>query len=105
MTYKIESKRQKMAFVSKGKLNSTGSMSIEFTEEGILLMKSYNTVVGYSFKNKTVIVDTFYSTTTSSHLRNFRDMFGVEREDTFEYRAFIKRAELDGVNVKGGMNG
>ena len=47
MTYKIESKRQKMAFVSKGKLNSTGSMSIEFTEEGILLMKSYNTVVGY----------------------------------------------------------
>jgi hypothetical protein len=45
-----------------------------------------------------------YSQTTAQHLSKYRDEFGLERGDTFDYPAFVKRAEIDGVQIKGGWN-
>lgn len=96
--------------LGRNPVNSTGSMSTQYSEEagGVWKLYSYNTCVGYSGRrhglNKVVIVDTFYSMTTSQHLAKFRAEYGVDRNDCYEYDAFIKRAELDGVNVLGGWN-
>ena len=98
--------------MNKVKTNSTGSMSRvhDWTpnEYGYMvqttLLYSYNTIVGYIKENRVVICSGPYSTTTSKHLAKYRDEFGIEKEDTFEYAAFVKRAELDGVNVRGGWN-
>ena len=90
--------------------NSTGSMSRTTVKDkdgfySTLLLYSYQTVVGYIKNGKVVLVaGNTYSQTTSQHLSKYRDEFGINPEDTFEYRAFLKRAELDGVNVKGGWN-
>jgi hypothetical protein len=87
------------------KTNSTGSMSREVTKDGVTLLYSYDTIVGYVKDGKVVLVaGNTYSKTTSQHLSKYRDEFGINPEDTFEYRAFLKRAELDGVNVLGGWN-
>lgn len=88
----------------KVKTNSTGSMSRTF-EDGVILLYSYNTVVGYVKDGRAVICSGPYSATTSKHLSKYRDEFGIDKENTFEYAAFVKRAELDGVNVRGGWNG
>ena len=99
--------------MSKVKTNSTGSMSRDFIwtpeddEQQVFttLLYSYNTVVGYVQKNKRpVICSGPYSATTSKHLSKYREEFGIDKEDTYEYAAFLKRAELDGVNVQGGWN-
>jgi len=89
--------------MSKVKTNSTGSMSREFND-GVMLLYSYYTVVGYVKDGKAVICSGPYSATTSKHLSKYREEFGIDKEDTYEYAAFLKRAELDGVNVKGGWN-
>ena len=60
-----------------------------------------------SVKNgKAIMVNEFYSMTTSKHQSKYREMFSLDRDkgELFEYGAFIKRAELDGVNVLGGWN-
>jgi len=82
---------------------STGSMSTSF-EDGAIKLYSYHTIVGYIKNGKAIIVNGGYSTTTAKHLSNYRDSYSVNKDDTFEYEAFIKRAELDGVNVLGGWN-
>ena len=90
--------------------NSTGSMSRTTVKDkdgfySTLLLYSYQTVVGYIKNGKVVLVaGNTYSQTTSQHLSKYRDEFGINQEDTFEYRAFLKRAELDGVDVKVGWN-
>ena len=90
--------------------NSTGSMSRTTVKDkdgfySTLLLYSYQTVVGYIKNGKVVLVaGNTYSQTTSQHLSKYRDEFGINPEDTFEYRAFLKRAELDGVDVKVGWN-
>ena len=82
-------------------VNSTGSMSTSF-EDGAIKLYSYNTIVGYIKNGRAVIVNGGYSQTTATHLSNYRDSYSVNKDDTFEYEAFIKRAELDEVNVLGG---
>tara|TARA_B100000212_G_C27292755_1_gene498015 strand:- start:426 stop:716 length:291 start_codon:yes stop_codon:yes gene_type:complete len=89
----------------KTKINSTGSMSTQ-VEDGALKLYSYNTVMGYVKNGKAIMVNEFYSRTTSKHQAKYREMFNLDRDkgELFEYGAFIKRAELDGVNVLGGWN-
>lgn len=96
--------------MSRTKLNTTGSKSKDIVElpngEKAERFWSYGTVVAYKlFKsNKAVICKGPYSATTSKHLSDYRSLFNVDKEDTFEYRAFLKRAELDCVNVLTGWN-
>ena len=78
----------------KTKLNTTSSMSSEI-ENGAIKLYSYN---------KAVLVNGGYSMTTAKHLSKYRDMYSIDREQTYEYKAFIKRAELDNVKVLGGWN-
>lgn len=79
-------------------LNSTGSMSrVKYND--VTLLYSYSTIVGYVKNNKAIITNYYYSNTTNRHLYNFREMYGVNKEDTFEIGAFYKRAELDGVQI------
>ena len=89
----------------KTKINSTGSMSTQ-VEDGALKLYSYNTVMGYVKNGKAIMVNEFYSRPTSKHQAKYREMFNLDRDkgELFEYGAFIKRAELDGVNVLGGWN-
>jgi len=89
----------------KTKINSTGSMSTQ-VEDGALKLYSYDTVMGYVKNGKAIMVNEFYSRTTSKHQAKYREMFNLDRDkgELFEYGAFIKRAELDGVNVLGGWN-
>lgn len=87
----------------KTKLNTTGSMSSEI-ENGAIKLYSYNTVMGYVKDGRAVLVDGGYSMTTAKHLSKYREMYSIDREQTYEYKAFIKRAELDNVKVLGGWN-
>ena len=89
---------------TKHKINSTGSMSVDISEDGAVKLYSYNTVVGYVKNGKVVLVDGGYSTTTAKHLAKYREQYGISKEETYEYNAFIMRAYLDGVDVSGGMN-
>ena len=75
-------------------------------EDGALKLYSYDTVMGYVKNGKAIMVNEFYSRTTSKHQTKYREMFNLDRDkgELFEYGAFIKRAELDGVNVLGGWN-
>lgn len=79
-------------------LNSTGSMSMTHSH-GVTKLYSYSTVVGYVKNGKAIITNHYYSNTTNRHLYNFREMFNVKKEDTFELGAFYKRADLDEVSV------
>jgi len=67
--------------------------------DDVTLLYSYSTIVGYVKDGKAIITNHYYSNTTNRHLYNFREMYGVNKEDTFELGAFYKRAELDGVQV------
>ena len=89
---------------TKHKINSTGSMSVDISEDGAVKLYSYNTVVGYVKNGKVVLVEGGYSTTTAKHLAKYREQYGISKEETYEYNAFIMRAYLDGVDVSGGMN-
>jgi len=89
--------------------NSTGSMSRKTVQDNeghysIVLLYSYGTIVGYYKDGRCVLMSGGYSMTTAQHLSKYRDEFVLERGDTFDYPAFVKRAEIDGVNIKGGWN-
>lgn len=88
--------------------NSTGSMSRRTVQDNegyiIVLLYSYGTIVGYYKDGRCVLMSGGYSQTTAQHLSKYRDEFGLERGDTFNYPAFVKRAEIDGVDIKGGWN-
>ena len=95
--------------------NSTGSMSrktvwfLNWNKDHedhytVELLYSYGTIVGYVKDGRCVLMSGGYSTTTAQHLSKYRDEFGLERGDTFDYPAFVKRAEIDGVDIKGGWN-
>jgi len=89
------------------KTNSTGSKSRDIQIIGgwnqATLLYSYDTVVGYRAeidgKVKTVLAQNCWSITTAKHLSDYRDEFGLEKGDCFNYGAFKKRAKIDGVDV------
>lgn len=94
-------------------LNTTGTLKrIEGTRYD--LIKSYNTPIAYvvdvengTFLNETKVIlcNDFYSMTTRKHQNIIRDLYsGVAVIGEFEFKAFVKRAEIDGVNVKGGWH-
>tara|TARA_R100001163_G_scaffold16318_1_gene14746 strand:- start:220 stop:579 length:360 start_codon:yes stop_codon:yes gene_type:complete len=96
------------------KLNSTGSLRrVEGTRYD--LIKSYATPIAYvvdvengSFINETKVIlcNEFYSMTTRKHqakVREFAEITGAAIGE-FDLGGFYKRAEIDGVNVKGGVN-
>ena len=94
------------------KLNTTGSLKrIEGTRYD--LIKSYATPIAYvvdvengSFINETKVIlcNEFYSVTTSKHQAKVRELYQGCAIGEFNYGGFLKRAEIDGVNVKGGVN-
>tara|TARA_Y100000004_G_scaffold142069_1_gene161563 strand:+ start:766 stop:1119 length:354 start_codon:yes stop_codon:yes gene_type:complete len=94
------------------KLNSTGSLRrVEGTRYD--LIKSYNTPIAYvvdvengSFINETKVIlcNEFYSMTTRKHQAKVRELYQGCAIGEFDLGGFFKRAEIDGVNVKGGVN-
>ena len=95
-------------------LNSTGTLKrVEGTRYD--LIKSYNTPIAYvvdvdngSFINETKVIlcNEYYSNTTRKHqawVREFAKITGAAIGE-FDLGGFYKRAEIDGVNVKGGVN-
>ena len=94
------------------KLNSTNSLRrVEGTRYDLIV--SYDTPIAYvvdvengTFLNETKVIlcNDFYSMTTRKHQAIIRDLYSGCTIGEFEYRAFKKRAELDNVNVLGGVN-
>ena len=93
-------------------LVSTGNLR---REEGTRYDRiiSYNTPIAYvvdvengSFINETKVIlcSEFYSMTTAKHKNIIRDRYQACSIGEFEYDAFVKRAERDGVDVIGGWN-
>ena len=100
------------------KLNSTGSLRIV---EGYRydLIVSYDTPIAYvadwkeghfmhANQTKVILCNEFYSMTTRKHQKKIKDLysgfFGYSIGE-FELGGFLKRAEIDGVDVRGGWNG
>jgi len=93
-------------------LNSTGSLKrVEGTRYD--LIKSYNTPIAYvvdvdngTFLNETKVIlcNEFWSMTTRKHQAKVRELYSDCSIGEFDYGGFLKRAEIDGVNVKGGVN-
>ena len=94
------------------KLNSTGSLRrVEGTRYD--LIKSYATPIAYvvdvengTFLNETKVIlcNEFYSMTTRKHQAKVRELYSGCSIGEFDYGGFLKRAEIDRVNVKGGVN-
>jgi hypothetical protein len=94
------------------KLNTTGSLRrIEGTSYD--LIKSYATPIAYvvdvengSFINETKVIlcNEFYSMTTRKHQAKVRELYSGCAIGEFDLGGFYKRAEIDRVNVKGGVN-
>lgn len=94
------------------KLNSTGSLRrVEGTRYDLIV--SYNTPIAYvvdvengSFINETKVIlcNEFYSMTTRKHQAKVRELYQGCAIGEFDLGGFYKRAEIDGVNVKGGVN-
>ena len=94
-------------------LNSTGNLR---REEGTRydLIKSYNTPIAYvvdvengSFINETKVIlcNEFYSMTTRKHQAKVRELYSDCAIGEFDLGGFLKRAEIDKVDVRGGANG
>ena len=94
------------------KLNTTGSLR---RKEGTSydIIKSYATPIAYvvdiengTFLNETKVIlcNEFYSMTTRKHQAKIRELYSVASIGDFDYPAFVKRAEIDGVDIKGGWN-
>jgi hypothetical protein len=93
-------------------LNSTGSLRrVEGSRYD--LIKSYATPIAYvvdvengSFINETKVIlcNEFYSMTTRKHQAKVRELYSSCAIGEFDLGGFYKRAEIDGVNVKGGVN-
>tara|TARA_R100001015_G_scaffold8473_1_gene3307 strand:+ start:364 stop:615 length:252 start_codon:yes stop_codon:yes gene_type:complete len=80
-------------------LNTTGSMSRVEYGDNLTLLFSYSTVIGYVKDGKAILNNHYYSSTTAKHQAKFREMYSLDKGDTFELGAFYKRADLDGVSV------
>jgi len=93
-------------------LNSTGSLRrVEGSRYD--LIKSYATPIAYvvdvengSFINETKVIlcNEFYSMTTRKHQAKVRELYSGCAIGEFDLGGFYKRAEIDGVDVKGGVN-
>lgn len=94
------------------KLNTTGTLRrIEGTSYD--LIKSYDTPIAYvvdvdngTFLNETKVIlcNDFYSMTTRKHQAIIKDLYSNCSIGEFEYKAYKKRAELDNVNISGGVH-
>ena len=94
-------------------LNSTGSLRrVEGTRYDLIV--SYNTPIAYvvdiengTFLNETKVIlcNDFYSMTTRKHQAQVKDMYSMNAIGLFDLGGFFKRAEIDGVDVNGGVNG
>jgi hypothetical protein len=97
------------------KLNSTGSLRrVEGTRYDLIV--SYNTPIAYvvdiengTFLNETKVIlcNEFYSMTTRKHqawVRQWAKTAGASIGE-FNLGGFFKRAEIDNVDVRGGVNG
>ena len=95
-------------------LNTTGTLKrVECTRYDLIV--SYATPIAYvvdvengSFINETKVIlcNYYYSTTTRKHqakVREFAEITGAAIGE-FDLGGFYKRAEIDGVYVKGGSN-
>ena len=83
-------------------LNTTGSMSrvyIRGVFGDVTYLYSYSTVIGYVKDGKAILNNHYYSSTTAKHQAKYREMYSLDKGDTFELAAFYKRADLDGVTV------
>ena len=103
------------------KLNSTGNLRrVEGSRYDLIV--SYNTPIAYvvdvengSFINETKVIlcNEFYSMTTRKHQAKVRELYTVNfiiSQNTynigeFDLGGFKTRAEIDGVDVRGGVNG
>jgi len=94
-------------------LNTTGTLRrIEGTRYDLIM--SYDTPIAYvvdvengSFINETKVIlcNEFYSMTTRKHQNIIKDLYSmVASIGEFEYKAYKKRAEIDNVNVLGGVH-
>ena len=107
-------KPQANEVVEVRKLNSTGSLRrIEGTRYDLIV--SYDTPIAYvvdvengrtDFINQTKVIlcNEFYSMTTRKHQAKVRELYSPCAIGEFDLGGFYKRAEIDGVNVKGGVN-
>ena len=95
------------------KLNSTGSLKrVEGTRYDLIV--SYNTPIAYvvdvengTFLNETKVIlcNEFYSMTTRKHQAKVRELYSGCAIGEFDLGGFFKRAEIDGVDIRGGWNG
>ena len=110
------------------KLNSTGSLRrVEGTRYDLIV--SYNTPIAYvvdvdngrtDFINQTKVIlcNEFYSMTTRKHQAKVRELYKWSTNNIntnwhpdsaqfgeFTLGGFLKRAEIDGVDIRGGANG
>ena len=94
------------------KLNSTGSLRrVEGTRYDLIV--SYNTPIAYvvdvengTFLNETKVIlcNEFYSQTTAKHKSIIRDLYSSCAIGEFTFGGFFKRADIDGVDVNGGVH-
>ena len=95
-------------------LNTTGNLRrVEGTRYDLIV--SYNTPIAYVvdvengtffMETKVILCNEFYSRTTAKHktwVREFAQISGAAIGE-FGLGGFFKRAEIDGVDVKGGWN-
>ena len=96
------------------KLNSTGSLRrVEGTRYDLIV--SYNTPIAYvvdvengTFFNETKVIlcNEFYSMTTRKHQAWVKNHYSMVTEiGEFDLGGFFKRAKIDKVDVRGGVNG
>ena len=95
------------------KLNTTGTLRrVEGTRYDLIV--SYNTPIAYvvdvengGFINETKVIlcNEFYSITTSKHQAKVRGLYPLTAIGEFNLGGFHKRSEIDGVDVRGGLNG
>ena len=55
-------------------------------------------------ETKVILCNEFYSMTTRKHQAIVKARYFGCAIGEFDYGGFLKRAEIDGVNVKGGVN-
>ena len=94
-------------------LNSTGTLRrVEGTRYDLLV--SYATPIAYvvdvengTFLNETKLImcAEFYSQTTAKHKSIIRDLYSGCAIGEFDFGGFFKRAEIDKVDVSGGVHG
>jgi len=109
----IETKPEANEVLAVVKLNSTGTLRrVEGTRYDLIV--SYNTPIAYvvdvengTFINETKVIlcNEFYSMTTRKHQAKVRELYSDCAIGEFDLGGFLKRAEIDKVDVRGGANG